>query len=186
MEKINNNQNKNEEMFWNAAVCLYTKCMNNNIKPNDSKKVIASVLTQMQHEKLLTLKDFQHYMNLWVNQKFTIESNHPKEEYVKFLEYINISFSEELKQDITKEKEFLILKGMEKISEVLKEISMGQFKYTVMDMLYAGEREIAAQMCSPELLQEYIQLLNNPLGMEKEIYLDFTSHYSMKNQMNTD
>ena len=118
---------------------------------------------------------------------FIIKSNHPHEEYIRFLGYAEVMIDTMLKPEPgfeqSKEEMFLKEKLRENIGKEYEEIQSKQFQYTVMDMLYAGEKHLAEKMCSPELIKQYMILLNNPSGKDKEIYINFANYYNMKNQI---
>ena len=118
---------------------------------------------------------------------FTVRSNHPYEEYIRFLKYAEVILNTALKQKSgykESRKKVFLLRLHEKIVKESEEMKKSDpFHYGVMDMLYAGEKHLAEKMCSQKLIKHYMILLNNPSGKNKEIYINFANYYNMKNQM---
>lgn len=132
-----------------------------------------------REEKETSIKKEKNILKTEIKE-FSIESNYPQKEYVKYLknEILNLKSSKNNIKDSYVLK--LIDEKISRIDSLVQEILADSFHYNVMDMIFAGEKELAKEMCSQDTFQYCSFLLDNPSGTMKDIYITFANKFNMQ------
>ena len=111
---------------------------------------------------------------------FGVTSNYPSEEYVKFLKNRKRILEQNSKNFFGEYTLHILKKAIADLDKLIDRLSADALHYTVMDKIYAGEEEKARQICSESEFQSCVFTLNNPSGMEEEIYVEFAKKFNMQ------
>lgn len=112
--------------------------------------------------------------------EFSIQSNYPQKEYVRYLKHEIKKWL--ITKNNTKDTQILLLidEKISSIDSLAQKILTDSFHYNVMDMIFAGEQELAKIMCSQDTFQYCSFLLDNPSGTVKDIYITFANNFNMQ------
>lgn len=114
-----------------------------------------------------------------VEEKFVITSKYPSQGYVKYLKYNKSILEKELNIFTEVYVRNVLAEKIEQIEQTINEISNESNWYQIMDMLYLGEYDLLKQKCSDDTLEKCMLLLQNPLGLIKDVYVNFASQFNM-------
>ena len=112
--------------------------------------------------------------------EFFVQSNCPQKEYVRYLEHEIKTWL--IKKNNTKDPQIrqLINEKISSIDSLKQEILAESFYYYIMDMIFVGEKELAKNMCTKDILEYCEFCLGNPSGKIKDIYVYFANKFNMQ------
>lgn len=111
-------------------------------------------------------------------EPFSIKSNSPHKEFIRFLLHNNTFYCARVCEKKTPSANdiFYYRKMAENVKKI-DNINSNLFLYDILDLIYLGKKEMVQTLCGTETYSKCCLLLENPDALTKEIYVDFASQY---------